>query len=189
MTLQLLEMVGGVIGDAILPEFPDDPEPAIGEPAIGVTLGLPPSTGGGEVAGGPGGLADGSDGELLGGVAIGVIAGVAEGDAAGFAALLGDGAGASEAADGLGRGEAVALIAKHHQELGGQDTASAGERGEDCVVGMGGEEVADGVQAGFFLLDKGEEQVGAETGLVLVGADDDGVRVGGRFLKLGEAFG
>ena len=187
--MQLLEMVGGVIGDTVLPEFPDDPEPTIGETTIGMTLGLATSAGGGEVAGGPGSLPDGSDGELLSGVAIIVIAGVAEDDAAGLAALLGDGAGAREAADGLGCGEAVALIAKHDQELGGQDTAGAGERGEDRVIGMGGEEVADGVQAGFFLLDKGEEQVRAETGLVLVGEDDDGVRVGGRFLKLGEAFG
>ena len=143
MTLNLLQMIGFIVQLVGLPQSPDDAQPAVSQAAVGMVLGVTAATTAGEVGGGPMGMRDGGDGELLGGVAIGAVAGFAEADEFLVAALDGDGAGTGQGADGGRGGEAVAVVAKHDQELGGQELAGAGQRVKDGLVGVLEKEVMD----------------------------------------------
>jgi hypothetical protein len=100
-------VVGGVVGDAVLPAVPDDVEPGAGQDAGGV--GVVVSAGAGAVVevGGPGVGSAGIGGEVGDGLAQVFVAGPSESDRAHGAGLSGGGCDAGEACQGFGGGESA----------------------------------------------------------------------------------
>jgi len=155
---QVLEglVLGGVVGDAVLPAVPDDEEPGAGEDADGV--GVVVASGAGSVVevGGPGVGVSGVGGEVGDGVAELFVAGPAEADGAELAGLAGRWCGAGEAGECFGGGEAGAAVTDLGEQAGGADGSGAGQAGEDVLVCVRGELVGD-------LGGQGAPSCGAET--------------------------
>src|SRR5512142_3185133 len=87
---------------AIVPEPPEDFEPAVGQLAIGFVLRAAMGANSLVVTGCPGGAIDRSLGPLLDNLAEFVVAGVAESNDAGLATLLGDRTGARQGLESFG---------------------------------------------------------------------------------------
>jgi len=141
-------VLGGVVGDALVPAVPEHVEPGAGEDADGVGVVTGASV---EVCGprvGVGAVA----GEVGDGVAELFVAGPAEGDGAQLAGLSGRGCGAGEAGQGLGGGELDSPVGDLGEQAGGLHAASPGQAAEVVLVGAGVELSADLGRAGFDLL-------------------------------------
>ena len=90
--------------------------------------------------------------------------------------------GLKELGEGLneGRGrEAVAMVAEHDEEFGGQEVTGAGERVKDKMVGVLAEELLGLADLESFVADQVEKEFSQEDSFVLVGRDDDGVGLRG----------
>ena len=107
-------------------------------------------------------------GEVADGVAELFVGGPAEADAAVFAGLAGGGCDAGEAGEGFWGGEAGAAVTDLGEEPGGADGARAGQAGEDVLVGVQVELLADLLGQGADLLDEagqdGEQRTGGVGG-------------------------
>ena len=175
----MLQMILFIVKFASLPQGPNDLEPAIGQAAIGVVLGVAVGSATAEVGGGPLGLGYRADGELLRCMTIAPVAGFAEADTTSAAALDGDGAGTGEGLnEGRGR-EAVAMVAEHDEQLWGQEVTGAGERVKDGVIRVLTEELLGHADLESFVADQVEKEFSQEDSFVLVGRDDDGVGLRG----------
>ena len=133
----------GVVGGVVLPAVPDDVEPGAGEDAdgVGVVVSavdrslvevLGPEVGAAAVAG-----------EVADGVAQLLVAGPAEADGAALAGLAGAGSDAGQAGEGCGGGEASPAVPDFGEQPGGAHGARAREAGEEVLVGVRGELLAD----------------------------------------------
>lgn len=123
MLLDLLRVIRLIIGFPALPERPDDVEPAVGQAAIGVAFGVPAGATLRVVSGGPISLAHGGLGKLLRRLPIRALAGAAKTDLVAFAALVRHGARAGEGLDDRRVRIAFAAVAKHDEELWGEQGA------------------------------------------------------------------
>ena len=136
-------VVGGVVGDLVLPAVPDDVEPGSGEDADGVGVVVSACSGAVVEVGGPGVGVAGVGGEVGEGVAELFVAGPAEADRAEFPGLAGGGGGAGQAGQGFGGGQSGAAVADLGEQAGGADSSGAGQAGEDAGVGVRVELVVD----------------------------------------------
>ncbi len=124
-------VVGGVVGDLVLPAVPDDVEPGSGEDADGVGVVVSACSGAVVEVGGPG---------------VGV-AGVGA-DRAEFPGLAGGGGGAGQAGQGFGGGESVGVRVELVVDLG-RECLDLGVQGlQQRDVGGGDRGLAGGVFAG-----------------------------------------
>ena len=111
----LLQMIGFIIWLAILPHFPDDSEPAVGQDAIGVSVRIAVGANVLPVRRRPTGLELGGSRKLHGETTELAVAPVTEPDDLPLATALCHGAGARESLDISGLGEAIPVIAELEQ--------------------------------------------------------------------------
>jgi hypothetical protein len=81
------------------------------------------------------------------------------------------------------------MVTEHDEEFGGEEVTGARERVKDGVVGVLAEELEGVADFESFAADEVEKQFGEEDSFVLVGGDDDGVRLRGGLRELGVNFG
>jgi hypothetical protein len=94
-------------------------------------------------------------------------------------ALDSDGAGASQRAHRFRRGKALAMIAKHHQQFGGQQFPCTGQGVKYGPIRMLDKERLHCPHDLRLLLHQGEQQLCQEAGLVFISQDDS--RIGLRY--------
>lgn len=126
MLVDLLQVIGFIVDLLGLPQLPDDAEPAIGQTAVGMTLGHTASQALAEVGHRPLCLKGRRLGELLSSVAMVTVTSLAEVDTSSLSALVGDGTGTGQRLNRLGRGKTITMVTKHHQELGSEQVAGTG---------------------------------------------------------------
>jgi hypothetical protein len=134
---------GGVVGDAVLPAFPDDVEPGSGQDPHGVGVVVVAGAGALVEVGGPGVVVVGVAGEVDHGAAQLFVHRPAQGDDFDLARLPGGGCGAGQTDQGLWCRIPAAGITDLGQEPSGADGPGSGQGGEDDGVGMAGELVGD----------------------------------------------
>src|SRR5215472_5748671 len=173
-------VAGGVVGDAVLPAVPDDVQPGAGLDTDGVRVVVAAGDGVVVEPGGPGAGAAGVAGEVGDGVAELLVAGPAEPDGADLAGLAGGRRDPGQAGQRLRSREAGPAVADLGEQPGGADAAGAGQAGEDVLVGVQRELLADLGGQGLDLLGEGDQD-GQQ------GAGD--VRFGGTVLAGGAARG
>src|SRR5580704_5298846 len=150
-------VAGWVVGGSVLPAVPDDVQPGAGEDADGVRVVVAAGDGLVVELGGPGAGAAGVAGEVGDGIAELLVAGPAEPDGADLAGLAGGRCRSSQAGQRFGGGEAGAAVADLGEQPGGADASGAGQAGEDVLVGVQGELLADLSGQGFDLLGEGDQ--------------------------------
>lgn len=127
-------VLGGVVGDVVLPAAPDDVEPGAGEDADGVGVVVSSGSGSGVEVGGPGVGVVGVAGEVDDRAAQLLVDGPAERDHLRFAGLAGRGGGAGQAGQGFWGGIAAAGVtvavgaAGGHPVVPGHDSRSLTDR-------------------------------------------------------------
>ena len=118
-------VVGGVVGDAVVPAVPDDVCPGAGEDADGVGVVVAAGDGSGVEVGGPGVGVAGVAGEVAEGVSELFVGSPAEGDGFDLAGLAGGGGFPGEAGLGVGGGEPAAGVADLGEQAGGAQLSSS----------------------------------------------------------------
>ena len=103
-------MIRFVVGLAVLPYLPDDGQPAIGQPTVGIGVRATAGTEIAPVSQSPTRLPHGGLGELLGYASELTIAAATEEDNLAFPALLGDGAGTGQGLNAGRCGEAITVV-------------------------------------------------------------------------------
>ena len=121
----------------------DDPHPLEGQGAHRLVVAHAALAAGLVEAAGPGAVARRGGGELMEALARELGAGPAEAHRPAVAAAAGDRGDAGETGHVAGPLPAAALRAEEGQQARGQRLAGAGQRGEERVVGMPGEEFGD----------------------------------------------
>ena len=148
-------VLGGVVGEVVLPAVPDDVEPGSGEDAYGV--GVVVSAGAGlavEVVG-PGVGAAGVSGEVGDGVAQVFVTGPSETDRSHRAGLASRGRDTGQAGQRFGSGEAASAVSDLGEKFCSPDGSGSRQAGEDVRIGVGGQLVGDLVGQDFDLVDEG----------------------------------
>ena len=108
----MFEVISFVIGLMSLPECPGDGQPTIGEATEGVVVGVTSRANLLVVTVGPDGIEERLGGPLLGDEAEMMVTSAAEADGLALTAPCGNGASAGQGLEGIGRREAVAVIAE-----------------------------------------------------------------------------
>ena len=135
--------------------MPDDEQPGKGEDADRVRVVVAASAGAlVEVRGPRVGLAAVA-GEVADGVAELFVACPAETDSAALAGLTGGRSRAGQAGQRVGRGEAAAAVADFGQQPDDPDRSAAGQAGEDLLVGVQRQLLADLFGEGLDLFGQG----------------------------------
>ena len=145
---------GDVIGTAILPAAPEDPDPRASEDPDGVRMIAAARPGARVDGGGPRRGVAGVVGKSREGLPEAFVAGPAEGDAVVFARGVGHRGDAAFSGELVGGREASAVIAEFGEDLGGVDVAAAGQALQERPIGMLLQGRGDG---GGQLLDVGDE--------------------------------
>ena len=147
-------MIGGGVGDSVLPAVPDDVEPGSGEDAD--RMGVVVSAGDGTVVevGGPRVGASAVAGEVGDRVAELLVCRPTESDVLDFAGLAGGGGDAGQAGQRFRGGETGSAVADFAEQAGRAERARARQRGEDVRVGVAGELFGD---VGVKGLDLGDQ--------------------------------
>src|SRR5215207_2687756 len=127
-------VLGWVVGDAVVPAAPDDPDPRSGQDPDGVGVVAAAGDGVGVDLGRPGAGVAGVVGVGADGLAETLVAGPAEADRAVFAGLAGDRGGTGQAGDGVGAVVGWAAVAPLGEHLGGVDLTRAWQRREGFGV-------------------------------------------------------
>ena len=160
----------GVVGDFVLPAVPDDVEPGSAQDADGVGVVVSSVAGVAVELVGPGVGAAAVAGEVGDGVAELLVAGPSEADAVAFPGRAGAGGDAGQAGQGLGAGEAGAAVTDLAEQPGSADGPGARQAGEDQVVVVGRELLADLLLEGGGLL--AQDPQGREVGQGDVGSGE-----------------
>ncbi len=182
-------VVGGVVGDAVLPAAPDHSKPRSGQDAHGVGVAVASGARLVVEVGGPGVGVAGVAGEVHDGLAQLLVAGEPEGDGLVLAGLAGGRRRPGQAFQRGAVGEALAAVAQLGQQGRGPDPAGAGQAGEDVAVGVGAQPLDDLavqlVDLGADGLQGGDQAAGDRGAGICFGAGQPVGRVQQALVQLG----
>ena len=130
-------MISLIIGLSRLPHLPKHSQPAVGDAAIGVTVGATVRANLLPVGIGPGGLRKRALGPLLGNGTEIMVTGATELDQAPFTALLGDRASTGQALNAARGRKPLTVLTKEAEQRWSQKVSSPGQGSKDVRIIQG----------------------------------------------------
>src|SRR4029453_934714 len=143
MFFETTEVLFGVVGGSVLPHFPEDFQPALGEAAQGTSVAFAAGAKALVVGFGPSGLKATATGPEMESMAQESVALAANTNAVDLSTLEADGCRASQTLEGLRRGEALAVLTQFGEQARSERGAGAGQGAKEVMVGMASEEFLD----------------------------------------------